>query len=498
MYFDQLGKVRACCQNTGVYLGDVTEQSSREIWESADAERMRTALEADDYSAGCDFCEWQHREGNDAILFARQFDVLRPDERRPRWPRQMEFSLTNTCNLACTMCNGDWSSTIRAKREGRPPLPAVYGDDFFEQLAEFLPHLDEVEFLGGEPFLGKEPLRVMELLAALPDPPQVTVTTNGTIYTPRVERIVDALKPSIVISLDGITPETYDAIRVGAHLPDVLANLERFRAAVGHEFVSLAHCLMTTNWHEYADLLAFAEDRDLFVGVNVVRFPEDKSLYQLPPEELAHVVDTLQSTTVDLSRSRLTAWDGHLAALAHRLDVISSESTDLGPAHGLAGAPFPDPVETESPNVDTTDRTSPYLRGDSMPWAPFEAVGSPRSRPTPPTPSDLVGLLEIGRDGIAHVLRADEGLPVDLADLDGADFHAVEERLTSRFGPHTGWTFGPSDPADPDRLVIRAGDPAAGPAIVILVSALRDDEGHLVGGSYVVHPDRGGPEVDPT
>ncbi len=123
MYFDQFGKVRACCQNTGVYLGDVTRQSIREIWESAEAEQVRSALEGDDFSAGCDFCEWQVREGNEAILFARQFDELRPDDRRPRWPRQMEFSLTNTCNLACVMCNGDWSSTIRAKREGRDPDP---------------------------------------------------------------------------------------------------------------------------------------------------------------------------------------------------------------------------------------------------------------------------------------------------------------------------------------------------------------------------------------
>ena len=41
MYFDQFGKVRACCQNTGVYLGDVAQQSLREVWESASAEQMR-------------------------------------------------------------------------------------------------------------------------------------------------------------------------------------------------------------------------------------------------------------------------------------------------------------------------------------------------------------------------------------------------------------------------------------------------------------------------
>lgn len=94
MYLDQHGKVRACCQNTGVYLGDVTSQTLRAIWESADAERMRSALEHDDFSEGCDFCAWQEREGNADIVFARGFDELEPAHHRSHWPRQMEFSTT--------------------------------------------------------------------------------------------------------------------------------------------------------------------------------------------------------------------------------------------------------------------------------------------------------------------------------------------------------------------------------------------------------------------
>ncbi len=346
MYFDQFGKVRACCQNTGVYLGDVSRQSIREIWESAEAEHLRTALESDDFSAGCDFCEWQVREGNEAILFARQYDELRPEDRRPRWPSHMEFSLTNTCNLACVMCNGDWSSTIRAKREGRDPIPEVYGEEFYEQLAEFVPHLDRVAFLGGEPFLGREPLRVMEMLAELADPPRVTITTNGTIYTERVRRIIELLDPSIVVSLDGASAATFDAIRVGAHFDEVIENLDHFGEGLGSGAVSLAHCLMTTNWHEFADLLALAEGRDLFVGVNVVRFPAEASLYQLDAEQLAPIVASMQATEVDLTGQRLDVWNGHVASLAQRLDTISSPGAHLGPVHGLPGAPAspPSPV----------------------------------------------------------------------------------------------------------------------------------------------------------
>lgn len=344
MYFDQFGKARACCQNSEVVLGDVTRQSIREMWGSADAERLRSALEAHDYSAGCSFCEWQVREGNEAILFSRGFDGLAPTTRRPTWPTQMEFSLTNTCNLACTMCNGDWSSTIRSKREARKPLPAAYGAAFFEQLAEFLPHLTSAKFLGGEPFLGSEPLRVMEMLAELPEPPKVTITTNGTIGTARVWRIIDRLRPSIVVSLDGASATTYESIRVGARFADVVANLDRFIDVLGADSVSLTHCLMTTNWHEYHDLLRMAEDRDLAIFVNTVRFPGDQSLYHLEADELAPIVAALRRTAVDLTGQRRDMWDGHLGALAHRLDVVSSSSHEQGPVHGLPGAPLSEMV----------------------------------------------------------------------------------------------------------------------------------------------------------
>ncbi|MBS1838731.1 MAG: SPASM domain-containing protein, partial [Actinobacteria bacterium] len=156
MYFDQFGRVRACCQNSDGLLGDVTRQSVREIWESAQAGRLREALAVRDLSVGCGFCAWQAEEVGYSE-FARGFDDLDPASIAPRWPLRMEFSMTNSCNLQCVMCNGDLSSSIRAHREHRAPLPEVYGERFFEELAEFLPHLVEARFLGGEPFLGREP-----------------------------------------------------------------------------------------------------------------------------------------------------------------------------------------------------------------------------------------------------------------------------------------------------------------------------------------------------
>ncbi|KLR62231.1 radical SAM superfamily enzyme [Actinobacteria bacterium IMCC26207] len=327
MYFDQFGKVRACCQNTGALMGDVAQQSIRDIWESASTARMRSALKVGDYSEGCGFCEWQVNQGDEAIVFARVFDDHTVTQEHPRWPVQMEFSMTNSCNLQCQMCNGDWSSSIRTHREHRPPLPVVYQDSFFEELAEFLPHLEKVNFLGGEPFLGKEPLRVMTMLAELPHPPEVAVTTNGTQWSNRIEQICEQLPISFVLSLDGITASTYEGIRIGADFEQVMANLERFESyATRHGTkVSLAHCLMRSNWHEFAQFLRFAEDRGFEVGMNEVIFPVELSLFQMPPEELSHVVSAMERDESGIAASLdalKPTWDGQLDALRNRLATL--------------------------------------------------------------------------------------------------------------------------------------------------------------------------------
>lgn len=463
IYFDQRGKARACCQNTGTYLGDVTRQSLRQIWESADAERMRSALEDDDYSEGCDFCAWQVREGNQDIVFARQYDGLEPAEHRPRWPRQMEFSLTNTCNLQCVMCNGEWSSAIRSQREKLPPLPAVYGEPFFEELADFLPHLRDAKFIGGEPFLGREPLRVMEMLTELDAPPRVTIITNGTIYSPRVERIVAALRPTIIISIDGASTAGYDAIRVGAHLPDVLANLDRFRAELGPGKVSITTCLMTSNWHEFADLLALAEDRDLEIGVNVVRFPADQSLYQLPADDLARVVADLTATTIDLTGSRRDAWDHHRSALAHRLAVVRADDPQLGPVHGLPGALLPAPTSR-------------------WPWLPFPEQATASLGTEVPVHTGPEATLAVDCAGTVTVRRLDAGVPVDLEGLDGHSVEELHNRLLAAFPDADGWGYGERvRPVDDDRYWLWLGAPGQPHRAEMVGTSIRDEQGNLVG-----------------
>jgi molybdenum cofactor biosynthesis enzyme MoaA len=260
-----------------------------------------------DLGLGCERCAVHVDHGQADLAYARVFDHLVPEDQHPQWPQQLELALSNSCNLQCVMCNGELSSAIRIHRERRSPMPQVYDDDFFEELEDFLPHLRSIVFLGGEPFLAKESMRVMDRLVDLGLSPSCSITTNGTQWSERVERMVSSVEAHVAVSFDGVTQATFEAIRQGADFDTVVRNIDRFREATSRSGggVSLSSCLMRNNWHELGDLLLWADDMDLSVYVNSVEHPPDLSLVHAPSEELRRILRAMERTSAELS-ARLT------------------------------------------------------------------------------------------------------------------------------------------------------------------------------------------------
>jgi hypothetical protein len=125
---------------------------------------------------------------------------------------------------------------------------------------------------------------------------ECNVTTNGTQWTPRVQRVLEQLPFSIGISIDGTTPETVELIRSGGSYDRIMENLRHFVAYRDRHgsSLSLTFCLMIENAHEFVDYLLMAEELGCRVYVNTVRQPVRHSLYQLAPDELQEVLDRLE------------------------------------------------------------------------------------------------------------------------------------------------------------------------------------------------------------
>lgn len=432
LHLDQFGDARACCQSDLV-LGNVARESLLDIWHGKPAERQRAAIAEGDFSVGCSYCDWAIGNASAEFAYARNFDRCTMPE-PGAGPSQLEMALSNSCNLQCTMCNGDFSSSIRTLREGRAPLPTVYGEAFFDDLAEVLPEVDEVHLLGGEPFLGHEPLRVMAMLTELAPNAEVTVTTNATVWTPRVEKLVDRLAMNLVVSVDGASASTYEAIRIGASWDTLMENLVRLRDAVEAKGRRLffAHCLMVENWHEFPELLALAAAFEAEVFVNTVLTPTDSSLHLLSPPELSVVIATLEARdaeVVALGEPWLTTWNTQIERLREARDDASRGD-----------------VET-------------YVTGGDNPLRPVGGDEEVSAESLAADPSSRVLVLDVDRDlRIAGVEVRSEGQglpPLEPAALIGRSSRSLHDPSVIQLA-HT--TYRRSRSLVDDERLFRSGD----------------------------------------
>ncbi len=330
---DPRGEVRVCCQNQWLRLGNVAESSLAEIWNGPELARLRARLRDGDFRLGCDECRIPIERGHPGTAFLHNYDHLVPAPgAEPPWPVQLELALSNTCNLQCVMCNGELSSAIRSQREHRPAMVSPYGAAFFEELEEFLLRIESVNFMGGEPFLARESLAVMERLVDLGLRPQVSVTTNGTIWNDRIAELVALLGMEVAVSVDGRSDAVLERVRVGIDPTSFRANVERLRSAAtaGGGRLRLLFSLLRANWMELGAVLQWGDDLDVDVGLNRVEHPLQHSLVHGPLDELERAVRGLEADPVHqrLGRNR-NVWERNLADLVALLDERRSGGTTV-------------------------------------------------------------------------------------------------------------------------------------------------------------------------
>jgi len=327
--FAPTGVVTACGPNWERPLGDVRTRSLLDIWHGPEAERLRAAVARSDFTHGCQECGIEIAAGDRQLTHAAIYDRF-ADDQPTGWPRRIEFGLSNTCNLQCVQCNGDLSSAIRSQREHRAPLPAVYGDAFFDQLRAFLPHVEVATFIGGEPFLARECRRVWDLMSELGVRPAVHVTTNGTVWDDRVEHYLTTFRMDLSVSIDGTSAATMNAIRVGSDHDHVRANLDRMLAttATYGGQVGVNFCILRQNWHEFGPLLLEADRLGLPVHAIRVAYPTSMSLYGLSAQELRPIVTSLGESDADLSERLDLNRDIWTDTLAHFADVLAGVEAD--------------------------------------------------------------------------------------------------------------------------------------------------------------------------
>jgi radical SAM protein with 4Fe4S-binding SPASM domain len=142
-------------------------------------------------------------------------------ERAPTFPDRVYVESTNVCNLDCIMCPTGLHIDTR-------PKGYIDWDLYTAIIEEIAPWAEAVVLHSwGEPLLHR---RFIEMVRyAKERDVWVETSTNATLLTEEISReILAAGLDRIYLSMDGLTKETYEKVRVKGKFEQVLGNIERF------------------------------------------------------------------------------------------------------------------------------------------------------------------------------------------------------------------------------------------------------------------------------
>jgi hypothetical protein len=137
------------------------------------------------------------------------------------WPDRMYIESTNLCNLGCIMCP-------TGRKEITRPKGFIDYDLFKRIVDEMAPHVHATTLhIWGEPLMHP---RIFDMIAyCRANGLRSEISTNSTLLDERkAKKILDTGLDAIYLCLDGMRPETYEAIRVNADYKRTNQNIRRF------------------------------------------------------------------------------------------------------------------------------------------------------------------------------------------------------------------------------------------------------------------------------
>lgn len=279
MFFSRAGLISPCYASYNDQSSHISKQSIMEIWTAGSFENIRNEHKVCDLNSTCKFCKTIMDTGSYGSLLINKYEHYAFT--KSAFPAIMEFELSNRCNLSCIMCDSNLSSGIEKNNCGVISGNEFYGEKFFKELEEFIPHLQLAEFTGGDPFMIDEYYRIWDMIIQLNPDCQILITTNANTMNARIEKLLLEHKNiHFNVSIDSLQHENYENIRRNGNFETAMRNLDVFIDYTRRNKTSLniLVCPMTVNVSEMADFVRFANKNEICVYFHTVVKPKELSL----------------------------------------------------------------------------------------------------------------------------------------------------------------------------------------------------------------------------
>ena len=345
--FSFKGRVLACAYNQKVELGKYPQQSIRELWfDSEMGNQLREHMEHNDLSYGCKHCKYFAEHHKFSGLKPLVFDKYH-DYQKVRYPQVMEFELSSTCNFECIMCNGEVSSSIRKNRDGLPALKSPYDDAFVDQLEEFIPHLKEAKFYGGEPLLIPIYFKIWERMLELNPNIKIFTITNGSVMNDKVKNILEKGNFDIAVSMDSTKKDVLESIRKNVNREQLLENIAYFNDYCRRKKKNLviSFTMMRINWQDFPDMIRFCNEQNAILYVSYLKTPPRFALWNMPANELRQIREALEGMTFPrgnfVEKSNAQCFDDFLTYLENaEQEALERDPSEIIPSALTENDPY--------------------------------------------------------------------------------------------------------------------------------------------------------------
>jgi glycosidase/MoaA/NifB/PqqE/SkfB family radical SAM enzyme len=245
---------------------------------------------------------------------ASRDDAFRLALERATYPRRLDVSLTERCNLKCAHCI-TLAPERTARGTARSATPFV-----LSRLTSALPHAEHIGFVhGGETLVSPVFFDLLDMIreARGDAPTMVHLLTNGMLLSRAMtERLAMAGVRSISVSLDGARAATNDAVRSGAEFGTIVGHL-REAVRVRREGrldlrLGLSTVVLPGNVDELGGIVDLAAD----IGLDWVKF-----------EELVPATPYARSSLVKLDDGRTMAGVRAACARAVERGIVAVDHT---------------------------------------------------------------------------------------------------------------------------------------------------------------------------
>ncbi len=283
------GKVGACRQKGSNFpVGQIQNQSLEEIWNGQFIKNWRQEF----INGDPQICktDTKDKECHHCPDYGQLIDSAEIAVHQNKKPSRLAFNFNGHCNLECKMCD------VWQKPNG------LYDElKFWDQLNNWIPDLEEIELLSGEPFIQKDTYKLIDLISIQKPDAKWIITTNANwILNSTIKEKLNKIKfKNIIISLDSTNELTYSKIRRKGDFHKAINTLRQLkvyeteRISMGHSplNIKINFLFQRDNWQELGLISEFSKTENVDCFRTFLYVPSELSLLTLSSEEKQSILD---------------------------------------------------------------------------------------------------------------------------------------------------------------------------------------------------------------